>query len=96
MSYDDSTVETLLLEMTSSTFEIQRQLESVATLQDAALISFWERARKPSTKPPSLFVHLSKLFFSICATLLCAIPGSSRKWQRWRSRFSIPLSTFAF
>ncbi|MGE8393601.1 hypothetical protein HFV04_011155 [Pseudomonas sp. BIGb0427] len=63
LSYDDSTVETLLLEMTSSTFEIQRQLESVATLQDAALISFWERARKPSTKPPSLFVHLSKLFF---------------------------------
>ncbi|ROL78892.1 hypothetical protein [Pseudomonas vranovensis] len=63
LSYDDSTLETLLLEMTSSTFEIQRQLESVATLQDAALVSFWERARKPGTKPLSLFVHLSKLFF---------------------------------
>ncbi|MGF6590406.1 hypothetical protein [Pseudomonas sp. 2835] len=63
LSYDDSTLETLLLEMTSTTFEIQRQLESVATLQDAALISFWEKARKPVTKPLSLFVHLSKLFF---------------------------------
>lgn len=62
-SFDDNSLETILLELSSTTFQIKNQLESLPSLTDAAFDEFWKQARKPGTNPLSLFIQVTKLFF---------------------------------
>ena len=62
-SFDDTNLVTVLLEMSSTTLQIENQLELLPALSNAAHNEFWTQARKPGSNPLSLFVQVTKLFF---------------------------------
>ncbi|MFK0086822.1 hypothetical protein ACIQUS_05945 [Pseudomonas sp. NPDC090755] len=63
LNFDDSSLETVLLEMSRTTFQIKNQLELLPSLTQTACDAFWEQARKVGSNPLSLYVHVTKLFF---------------------------------